>query len=37
MTREWLEIARLKREAIELKAERDIRKYAAACFATEST
>src|SRR6202045_4659873 len=33
---EQLEIARLKREVIKLKAERDILKKAAACFAKES-
>ena len=34
---EQLEIARLKREVIKLKAERDILKKAAAYFAKEST
>ena len=34
---EQLEIARLKREVIKLKAERDIQKKAAAFFAKEST
>ena len=37
MKPEQLEIARLKREVIKLKAERDIRKKAAAYFAKEST
>jgi transposase len=37
MKPEQLEIARLKREAIELKAERDILKKAVAYFAKEST
>ena len=37
MKPEQLEIARLKREAIKLKAERDIVKKAAAYFAKEST
>jgi transposase-like protein len=37
MKPEKLEIARLKREVIQLKAERDIRKKAAAYFAKEST
>ena len=37
MKPEQLEIARLKREVIKLKAERDILKKAAAYFAKEST
>lgn len=37
MKPEQLEIARLKREAIKLKAERDILKKAATYFAKEST
>ena len=37
MKPEQLEIARLKREVIKLKAERDILKKAAAYFAREST
>jgi transposase len=37
MKAEQLEIARLKREVIKLKAERDILKKAAAYFAKEST
>jgi transposase len=36
MTPEQLEIARLKREVIKLRAERDILKKAAALFAKES-
>jgi transposase len=37
MKPEQLEIARLKREVVKLKAERDILKKAAANFAKEST
>jgi transposase len=37
MKPEQLEIARLKREVLKLKAERDILKKAAAYFAKEST
>jgi transposase len=37
MKPEQLEIARLKREVIKLKSERDILKTAAACLAKEST
>jgi transposase len=37
LNRKQLEIARLKREVIKLKAERDILKKAAAYFAKEST
>jgi transposase len=37
MKPEQFEIARLKREVIKLKAERDILKKAAACFAKEVT